>query len=168
MTARVWANGPAGHTPMTAAAMNGIEADLDARPAAWAPTTAYALGQQVVSPNNDVVSAIAAHTSGGSFNPANWNLSANLTAALGVPDAALAARVVTGATATALNATYVPKWKPLTAYAAGYAVLSPTGDIVTAATSFTSGASFNAADWLISTSYEQAGNAAAFAIVFGS
>ena len=41
----------------------------------WAPATAYTLGQQVVSPNNDVVSAIAAHTSGSTFTPANWALS---------------------------------------------------------------------------------------------
>jgi len=41
----------------------------------WAPTTAYTLGQQVVSPGNDVVSAIAAHTSGATYIPANWTLS---------------------------------------------------------------------------------------------
>ena len=41
----------------------------------WAPTTAYTLGQQVVSPGNDVVSAIAGHTSGSTFTPANWTLS---------------------------------------------------------------------------------------------
>ena len=41
----------------------------------WAPTTFYTLGQQVISPNNDVVSAIAAHTSGGSFTAGNWTLS---------------------------------------------------------------------------------------------
>jgi len=41
-----------------------------------APATPYTLGQQVLSPNNDVVSAIAAHTSGASYTPANWTLSA--------------------------------------------------------------------------------------------
>jgi len=41
----------------------------------WAPTMAYTLGQQVVSPGNDVVSAIAGHTSGSTFTPANWTLS---------------------------------------------------------------------------------------------
>ena len=41
----------------------------------WKPTTAYTLGQQVTSPNGDVVSAIAAHTSGASFTPANWSYS---------------------------------------------------------------------------------------------
>lgn len=43
------------------------------------------------------------------LNADNLNaLEADVTTALGVPDAALAARVVTGATATALNATYAP------------------------------------------------------------
>jgi hypothetical protein len=41
------------------------------------------------------------------LNADNLNaLEGDVTTALGVPDAALAARVVTGATATALNATY--------------------------------------------------------------
>jgi peptidoglycan/xylan/chitin deacetylase (PgdA/CDA1 family) len=51
------------------------------------------------------------------------------------------------------NATYVPKadvvpkWKAATAYAAGDKVVSPSGDIVSALTAFTSGASYNAANW---------------------
>lgn len=62
----------------------------------------------------------------------------------------------------ALNATYapasgsanypakadvVPKWKATTAYASGDKVVSPSGDIVSAKTAFTSGASYNAANW---------------------
>jgi hypothetical protein len=45
--------------------------------ARWAPATAYLLGQQVVSPNNDVVSANVAHTSSGAFvtDTAKWKLS---------------------------------------------------------------------------------------------
>lgn len=43
------------------------------------------------------------------LNADNLNaLEADVTTALGVPDAALAGRVVAGATATALNATYAP------------------------------------------------------------
>jgi hypothetical protein len=43
------------------------------------------------------------------LNDANLNaMEADITTAAGVPDAALAARVVTGATATALNSTYAP------------------------------------------------------------
>ena len=42
----------------------------------WKPTTAYTLGQQVTSPNGDTVAAIAAHTSGASFTPANWSYAA--------------------------------------------------------------------------------------------
>lgn len=41
----------------------------------WAPTTTYTLGQQVVSPNNDVVSALAGFTSGASYVPSNWAVS---------------------------------------------------------------------------------------------
>ena len=47
---------------------------IDAR-MKWAPLTVYTLGQQVLSPNNDVVSATAAHTSGATYTPANWTLS---------------------------------------------------------------------------------------------
>jgi hypothetical protein len=43
------------------------------------------------------------------LNADNLNaLEADVTTALGVPDAALAARVTAGATATALSATYAP------------------------------------------------------------
>jgi hypothetical protein len=83
-----WADGSIGNTPITAANLNHIEGGVAANdvtnPASqaalasaplWKPTTAYALGQVVVSPNNDVVSAIAAHTSGATFTAANWNLS---------------------------------------------------------------------------------------------
>lgn len=54
---------------------------------------------------------------------------------------------------TALNATYVPQWKPNTAYATGQAVLSPAGDTVTAIAAFTSGATYDATKWKLSDSY---------------
>ena len=47
----------------------------------WAPNTIYTAGQQVVSPNNDVVSALAGFTSGASYVAANWVLSSTF-----VPD----------------------------------------------------------------------------------
>lgn len=43
----------------------------------WAPSTAYIAGQQVVSPNNDVVTANTSFTSGATFSQANWSLSSN-------------------------------------------------------------------------------------------
>jgi hypothetical protein len=45
----------------------------------WAPATAYSVGQQVISPNNDVVSANVAHTSSAAFatDSAKWTLSAS-------------------------------------------------------------------------------------------
>jgi hypothetical protein len=61
----------------------------------------------------------------------------------------------------------VSKWQPNTAYTAGQPVVSPAGDMVTAVANFTSGASFNAANWNISSSYDRAGQAAALSIVFG-
>lgn len=58
-----------------------------------------------------------------------------------------------GATKDALEANFVPKWKPSTAYLAGAAVLSPSGDVVTARSAFTSGGSYSATNWLTSSSY---------------
>lgn len=43
----------------------------------WAPSTSYTAGQQVISPNNDVVSSNTTHVSGASFTQANWSLSSN-------------------------------------------------------------------------------------------
>jgi hypothetical protein len=77
----------------------------------------------------------------------------------GVKPAALDAAVrdkindPTSVTATALNATYVPKWKATTAYLAGDKVLSPSGDVVSAKVDFTSGASYSAANWDYSPTY---------------
>jgi len=45
------------------------------------------------------------------------------------------------------SATFVPFWKPTTAYALGAKVLSPGGDTVTAKVAFTSGATFNQNNW---------------------
>lgn len=60
---------------------------------------------------------------------------------------------VPGINATAANATFVPKWKPTTAYLAGDKVLNPTGDVVSAKVNFTSGASYSATNWDLSPTY---------------
>jgi hypothetical protein len=52
------------------------------------------------------------------------------------------------ATKAALNATFVPKWKATTAYAAGDPVVNPSGDVVTAIASFTSGPTYDATKWV--------------------
>jgi len=52
-----------------------------------------------------------------------------------------------GLTPDALNATYMPKWQANTAYTAGEYVLNPSGQIVSAVATFTSGAAYVAADW---------------------
>jgi hypothetical protein len=58
----------------------------------------------------------------------------------------------------ALSSTFVPKWQPSTAYAAGQQVISPNGDLVSAATAHTSGASFSGlvsagGNWTVSTTF---------------
>ena len=68
-----WEDGPGGHTPELGAALDTMEAGILAAPTRWAPSTAYNLGEQVVSPNNDIVSAVAAHTSGATYTAANWH-----------------------------------------------------------------------------------------------
>ena len=56
--------------------------------------------------------------------------------------------VAAGAAALAQNgANLVPSWKAATAYAAGTRVIAPNGDVVAAKVSFTSGATYNAANW---------------------
>lgn len=76
-----------------------------------------------------------------------------LPAAVKAADANLPARLQD----TALNATFVPKWKATTAYLAGDKVLNPNGDVVSAKVNFTSGASYNAANWNLSDAYANKG-----------
>ena len=47
----------------------------------WTPSTDYALGQQVISPHNDVVSANVGHTSSADYatDTANWTLSSTFS-----------------------------------------------------------------------------------------
>ncbi|MET3175526.1 UNVERIFIED_ORG: hypothetical protein ABIB52_003393 [Arthrobacter sp. UYCu721] len=58
-----------------------------------------------------------------------------------------------------LSATMVPRWKGSTAYNAGDIVLSPAGDTVSAIGNFTSGATYNAANWNLSASYTPSSHA---------
>ena len=73
----------------------------------WVTATAYTAGRLVISPNGDVVSAIANHTSGGTFNPANWNLSPTYAAALPTASVAYnASGQVTSVTENGITETY--------------------------------------------------------------
>jgi hypothetical protein len=56
---------------------SAVAAKLDKADAVpkWKANTAYTAGQQVVSPNGDIVSAVATFTSGGAYSAANWTLS---------------------------------------------------------------------------------------------
>jgi len=87
------------------------------------------------------------------------SLEADLDAALGVPDAALAGRVVAGATKTALDASYVPRWKPNTAYTLGQQVVLPDNQIGSAKAAFTSGATYDATKWTLFTALDLLTNA---------
>lgn len=62
----------------------------------WVTATAYTAGQQVISPNGDVVSSIADHTSGATFNPANWNLSPSFATPAQAFGNAIAAALIFG------------------------------------------------------------------------
>jgi len=113
----------------------------------WAPSTTYTFGQQVISPNNDVVSAKVAHKSSAVYatDTAKWTLSATYASK------ATEITVTSGRLSDpSLAAAYAQRWQPLTTYTAGQAVLSPIGDVVTAITGFTSGASYVATDWILS------------------
>jgi len=70
----------ANEVPGLAIAAGGVNgAAIDAR-MKWAPATAYTLGQQVLSPNSDVVKANVAHTSAAAYatDVAKWTLSNSL------------------------------------------------------------------------------------------
>lgn len=159
-TPKVYQDGAAGGTPILAADLNALEnqtaADVTAitagdvtNPASaagialsatigqlavprWVTATNYTAGDKVVSPNGDIVSSIATHTSGVTFNPANWNLSASF---------ALAGAVGSG----------VQKWAQTTAYTTGTQVIAPNGETVTALSNFTSGTVYSDANWRIGT-----------------
>lgn len=70
-----------------------------------------------------------------------------VTAAQGVPDAALAARVLAGLTRAALDGVYIPRWRAYTIYQAGQQVVLPDNQVGSAKANFTTGPAFSAADW---------------------
>jgi len=66
-----------------AAGIKPIAASQDPYAPRWTPSTPYALGQQIISPKNDVVTANAAHTSSATFaaDEARWTLSSTFARA---------------------------------------------------------------------------------------
>lgn len=62
-------------------------------------------------------------------------------------DATLPLQAVPKQQMDAQSATYVPKWKPFVPVTAGDYYLNPSGQIVSANTTFTTGATYNAANW---------------------
>jgi hypothetical protein len=83
------------------------------------------------------------------------NAAAASAALVGAPAGAAIAAAINGNPEVKgeLSATYLGKWKPNTYYIAGDSVLNPSGDTVTAKVNFTSGASYDAANWNISAAY---------------
>lgn len=69
MTSRIWADGPTGNTPLTAAMMNGIESDLDARVQkgglAFHVSDYGAVGDGVTDDTTAITNAAAAATAAG-------------------------------------------------------------------------------------------------------
>lgn len=112
----------------------------------------------------DAEAAAASASTAASNSAASATAAANSAALVGAPaDTAMAAAANNSGSQFrgALNATIldkiktdsVPRWKATTAYLAGDKVLSPGGDIVSAKANFTSGATYSAANWDLSTSY---------------
>lgn len=89
-----WTDGPEGGTPLSATNLREVNDAIRERLKLWRPSTAYALGEQVVSPNNDVVSAALAHTSGLTYDPAAWGVSATFEPRL--PEGGTATKVLAG------------------------------------------------------------------------
>lgn len=68
--------------------------------------------------------------------------------------------VASSAATMAQSATgLIPKWKASAAYAAGQMVVAPSGDLVTAKVAFTSGTTYSAANWDLSTAATLVSNA---------
>jgi hypothetical protein len=68
---RIWTNGTG--LALNATNLNGLESDLSRSIKPWAPNTGYGAGQAVLSPNGNVVTANATHTSGTAYTASNWS-----------------------------------------------------------------------------------------------
>ena len=127
--------------------------------AATAGADAAAIADAAIGTATDeATAAAAAATAAADAADASALAAANSAALVGAPaDNAIATAINASGSATkaALSATYVPKWAPNTAYAQGAAVVNPSGDTVTAKVAFTSGASYDAANWNLSVAYDQ-------------
>ena len=77
------ANAALPSSAMAAGTVKPIAASPNPNAPKWTPSTAYALGQQIISPKNDVVAANAAHRSSATFtaDEAKWTLSSTFARA---------------------------------------------------------------------------------------
>ena len=74
---------------------SGFNTEDATRVPKWAPSTAYALGQQVISPTNEIVSAKVAHTSSAAYatDKVKWTLSSTYASVISVPAGSTAAQI---------------------------------------------------------------------------
>ena len=77
------ANAAMPSSAMAAGTLKSVAASQNAYAPRWVPSTPYALGQQIISPKNDVVAANAAHTSSATFtaDEAQWTVSSTFARA---------------------------------------------------------------------------------------
>lgn len=123
-------DGVAGNTPITAAKLNNLEQGVAAgdgtNPASaeamhdgttfvsyWAPATVYAAGKQVVSPTNDVVTAVTAHTSGSSFSPEKWSTANRLAVSVSSDMSQASIQSVLNGVASGTRVFFMPGAYPL-------------------------------------------------------
>jgi hypothetical protein len=71
--------GPATITPINSAQVGPAPVPVPQLKGRWTPATVYAAGDITVNPSGDLVTAIAAHTSGANYTPANWATSGTFT-----------------------------------------------------------------------------------------
>jgi hypothetical protein len=94
----------------------------------WAPSTAYTAGQQVISPNNDIVSATTSFTSGTTYSAANWTLSPTfLLTSASANFVAVTAKGAANGVATLDSGTHIPLAQIPTIPSAVQAVIVVTG-----------------------------------------
>lgn len=95
---------------------SAVAATAPSYAARWAPSTAFVLGQQVVSPNNDVVSAKVAHTSSATYlaDMPKWTHSSTFiskgSAFISAADSGLSTGAAGATNATALQAAIDLAW----------------------------------------------------------
>jgi hypothetical protein len=123
---------------------------LDARANIANLLTAAGFPVSPIALNDDAVAAALA-LGGASSTALDARLGVKVPPLVAAYIAADPSVVTAAATMAASTVGLVPVWKASTAYVAGQLAIAPNGDIVSAKVNFTSGSSYNAANWNPST-----------------